>query len=205
MAFDLGDIRRTALIVMDLQNDVVNLRSPVAQKLGFAKAVEEAGVLDNIKRLLEAFREAELTVIHVVVDFSKSKVFQKPKRGRFIKGIESIGPMLEQGTWGGDIHEDFTPLAGEPVIRKPFFSAFAGTDLHEVLRSRDISQLILTGVSTDFVVDSTSWSASDLGYDVIVPADGCVCSDSKIQENALERLAARADITDVDSIIQAMR
>jgi nicotinamidase-related amidase len=204
MAFDLGNSAKTALLVMDLQNDVVNPDSKIAQKLGFAKAVEESGVLNNIKRLLEAFRAAKLPVIHVVVDFSESKAFQKPHRGQFIKAIESFGPMLEKDSWGGQIHDDFMPGPDEPVIRKPFFSAFSGTKLHEVLRARDISQLILTGVTTDFVIDSTSWSASDLGYDVIVPRDACVCADSDTHENAIKRLAARADITDTASIVEAI-
>ena len=205
MPFDLGNTAKTALVVMDLQNDVVNPNSEIAQKLGFAKAVEESRVLDNIKRLLDAFRGAKLPVVHVVVDFSESKAFQKPHRGQFIKAIESFGSILEKDSWGGQIHEDFVPAEGEPVIRKPFFSAFSGTNLHEVLRSRDISQLILTGVTTDFVVDSTSWSASDLGYDVIVPRDACVCANIADHENAIKRLAARADITDTASIIEAIR
>lgn len=204
MSFDLGDCAHTALLVMDLQNDVVNPQSEVAQKLGFAKAVQESGMLDKLKQLIDAFRAAGLPVIHVVVDFSESKSFQTPTRGQFIQNIKKIGPMLEKDSWGGQIHEDFTPQPGEPVIRKPFFSAFAGTSLHEILRSRDVSQLVLTGVSTDFVVDSTSWSASDLGYDVIIPRDACACVTEKIQEETLQRLAARADITDVDSIIAAV-
>lgn len=205
MAFGLGDRERTALLVMDLQNDVVNPKSEVSQKLGFAKAVEQSGMLPKLKHLIEAFRAAKLPVVHVVVDFSEGKSFQMPTRGKFIEAIKTIGPMLEKDSWGGQIHDDFQPLPGEPVIRKPFFSAFAGTNLHEVLRSRDVSQLVLTGVTTDFVVDSTSWSASDLGYDVIVPRDACACATEQAHEDTLSRLAARADITDVDSIVAALQ
>lgn len=205
MAFDLGDKQKTALVVMDMQNDIVSDRSEIARHLGFAEMVTKSGVIGHIKRLLEAFRQAKLPVVHVVVDFSVGKQFQMPHRGHFFRAIAGAGPMLAKGTWGGEIHEELTPAPGEPVVPKALFSAFGGTDLHKILRDRDVSQLVLVGVATEFVVDSTSWSASDLGYDVIVPRDGCSSANVEAHENALQRMAARADIVDVAALVEAVK
>jgi nicotinamidase-related amidase len=144
-------------------------------------------------------------VIHIIVDFSVGKQFQMPNRGQFFKAVTGGNPILQKGTWGGQIHDDLKPAAGEPVIGKSIFSSFASSDLHETLRARNITQLILTGVATEFVVDSTSWAASDLGYNVIVARDGCCGQNAKEHEDAIRRMAARADITTTDELIAALR
>lgn len=200
MAFELGDKHKTALLVMDMQNDIVHERAELAQKMGFAQMVKEGGIIDNIRSLLEGFRAAKMPVVHVVVDFSASKMFQMPHRGYFFQAVGNE-PILQKGTWGGAIHEDLTPMADEPIVGKGLFSSFAGTNLHEVLRSRDVTQLVMAGVATDFVVDATSWSASDLGYNVIVISDGCCSNSMAAHEDALKRLAARADIVDSATLL----
>jgi nicotinamidase-related amidase len=205
MAIELGDKTKTALLVMDMQNDIVHENSTMAQQMGLAKTIKEAGVIKNIHRLMEASRAAKILVAHIVVDFSVGKQFQMPHRGHFFQAVTGGPPVLQKGTWGGQIHDDVAPATGEPVIAKSIFSAFASSNLHEVLRARDINQLILTGVATDFVIDSTSWDASDLGYNVIVPRDGCCAQNVKEHEAALSRLAARADISSIDELIAALR
>ncbi|MBF6569712.1 MAG: cysteine hydrolase [Candidatus Binataceae bacterium] len=205
MAFQLGDKTKTALLIMDMQNDIVHEKSAMAQHMGFAQTVRDSGVVKNIRRLLDASRAANISVVHIVVDFSVGKQFQMPDRGQFFKAITGGAPMLQKGTWGAQIHDDLAPAAGEQVIGKSMFSAFASSNLHEVLRARNVTQLILTGVATEFVVDSTSWNASDLGYNVIIPRDGCCGQTLKEHEDAIRRMAARADISSTDELIAALR
>jgi nicotinamidase-related amidase len=205
MAFQVGDKSKTALLVMDMQNDIVHENSQIAQHMGFARTVKESGVVGNIRRLLDACRAYGVAVIYIVVDFSVGKQFQMPKRGQFFKSITGGPPILQKGTWGAQIHDDLKPQAGEPIVGKSIFSAFASSNLHELLRARDIRQLILTGVATEFVVDSTSWDASDFGYDVIVPRDACCSTSSQAHEDAIRRMEARADISTVDELIASLR
>ncbi len=54
MAFQIGDKTKTALVVMDMQNDIVHENSAMAQHMGFAQTVKESGVVKNIRRLLVA-------------------------------------------------------------------------------------------------------------------------------------------------------
>jgi nicotinamidase-related amidase len=69
------------------------------------------------------------------------------------------------------------PVAGEPVLGKTSFSAFATTDLDERLRELGVGKLIIAGVATSGTVLSTTRWAVDIGYQVTVCADACADPD----------------------------
>ena len=75
------------------------------------------------------------------------------------------------------IHPLVAPAAGEPVLGKKSFSAFATTNLDETLREAGIGHLIIAGVATSGTVLSTTRWAVDIGYRVTVCADACADPD----------------------------
>jgi nicotinamidase-related amidase len=131
--------------------------------------------------LLAAWRAAGLTVMHTREghrpDLSDLPPAKKV-RGRSATGIGDVGPMgriLIQGEPGHAIIPELAPLPNEIVIDKPGKGAFWGTDLHTILQSRKIRQLVVTGVTTEVCVHSTVREANDRGYECLVPSD-CVGS-----------------------------
>ncbi len=70
------------------------------------------------------------------------------------------------------------------VIDKPFYSAFARTRLLSFLTDKHVATLIMTGSETDVCVLSTTLSAVDLGYRVILIEDA-LCSSSDEGHDAL--------------------
>ena len=58
-------------------------------------------------------------------------------------------------------------------------SAFTGSDLEQILRANDIYTLVLSGVSSVGVVESTARHAIDMDYEVVVLADGCADRDTR--------------------------
>jgi biuret amidohydrolase len=112
-------------------------------------------------------------------------------------GIGDPGPMgriLVQGEYGHDIIDDLKPAPGEPVVDKPGKGAFYATDLDTILRTRDIRQLIVCGVTTEVCVNTTVREANDRGYDCLVLAD-CVASYfPEFQRVALEMIKAQGGI-----------
>ena len=60
------------------------------------------------------------------------------------------------------------PLPEEKQFSKTVNSAFIGTGLEKFLLERDISSLVIVGLTTDHCVSASTWTASDLGFDVIV-------------------------------------
>lgn len=195
----------TALVILDMQNDIVHADSPLAGAPAFAalfETIRATRVVENCRSLLDAARTAGVAVAHVVVDFTVGMQFQFPRRGHFFASIGGQDTqLLKPGTWGGAIHELLVPHAGEIQVGKSIFSGFASNDLHTQLRARGVRELVLAGVATDIVVECTSWAASDLGYDVRIAADCCCSHTPDAHQAALERIAARADIVSSADVI----
>lgn len=187
-----------ALLILDMQNDIVHADSPLAGAPAFAPLFEQlrdTRVVERCRALLDAARGAGVCVAHVVVDFTVGTQFQFPRRGHFFASIGGQDTqLLKPGTWGGAIHELLAPQAGEIVVGKSIFSGFASNDLHARLREHGVRELVLAGVATDIVVECTSWAASDLGYDVRIAADCCCSHTAQAHQAALARMSARADI-----------
>jgi biuret amidohydrolase len=196
-AFDL-DPARVALLIIDMQRDFLE-PGGFGAMLGNDVAQLRRTVEPN-RRLLGAWREAGLPVIHTreghrpdLADLPHAKKV----RGRGAKTIGDEGPMgriLVRGEPGHDIIPELYPAAGEPVIDKPGKGAFFATDLHAILQARDITQLIVTGVTTEVCVNTTVREANDRGYDCLVLED-CVGSYfPDFQAYGLKMVAAQGGI-----------
>jgi len=128
-----------ALLVVDFQNALV-LAKPFA--------VEE--VINNIKRLIKTCRETNVEVI-------------------YIQHNDKIGSELEPGSEGWKIYGEISPNTNEEIINKNYNSAFKETDLKKYLESKDINQLIITGMQTEYCFDTTCKVAFEYGFKVIIP------------------------------------
>ncbi len=123
------------------------------------------------KRLLAAWREAGLTVLHTREghrpDLSDLPPAKKV-RGHGKTTIGDAGPMgriLIRGEAGHDIIPELYPQPGEAVIDKPGKGAFFATDLQAILQNLGIRSLIVTGVTTEVCVNTTVREANDRGYE----------------------------------------
>ena len=104
------------------------------------------------------------------------------------------------GTAGHQFLEGFEPLDGEFVVKKHRSSAFFGTDLDMILRSNQISTLVVTGLTTEGCVESTARDGLFNDYYVVIPED-CVASDDRAQHDASMLLMRnRFDISSLDEI-----
>lgn len=66
----------------------------------------------------------------------------------------------------------------ETVFEKRRPNAFVLTGLAESLRERGVTGLVVSGLKTQYCVDSTCRAARDLGFDTVLVADGHTCSDT---------------------------
>lgn len=201
MALEL-DKGQTALLVMDLENDLVH-EEGAFKDFGFAQMVKDNDVLGKTNTLLAASRRARVKVIYVSVKFRPGHPEASRSSGLF-QAVVSANALVE-GTWGAEIHQAVAPQEGEPVVTKRAVSAFAGSDLEKLLHASGITTLMLSGVATNFVVEGTARDASDRGYNVIVVGDCCASMSQEAHESALTTaLPFLATITTLDEVTAAL-
>ena len=187
-----------ALLIIDMQRDFLE-PGGFGEMLGNDVSQLRRSIEPN-RRLLAAWRAMGLQVIHTreghrpdLADLPLSKKI----RGRSAKTIGDPGPMgriLIRGEAGHDIIPELYPASGEPVIDKPGKGAFFATDLHAILQNRNITQLVVTGVTTEVCVNTTVREANDRGYECLVPSD-CVGSYfPEFQEMGLKMIKAQGGI-----------
>jgi nicotinamidase-related amidase len=82
-----------------------------------------------------------------------------------------MGRILVAGEPGVDIIPALAPAPGEFVIDKPGKGAFYGTQLGEVLAAREVTHLVVGGVTTEVCVQTTLREANDRGYECLLVED----------------------------------
>ena len=192
------DPAHSALMVIDMQRDFVE-PGGFGETLGNDVSQLRA-VIPPLQAALAATREAGITVIHTreghLPDLSDCPP-AKLTRGEPSLRIGDPGPkgrVLIRGEYGHDIIDELAPAEGELVIDKPGKGSFYATGLDDTLRSRGITSLIVTGVTTEVCVHTTVREANDRGYECLVLAD-CVGSYfPEFQRYGLAMIAAQGGI-----------
>jgi nicotinamidase-related amidase len=180
------DKAKTALLVMDFQNDIVDPKGVIGTQ-GMAAQVQEKKAIENTAKAIGAARSKGLLVVHVGVAFRQGHPEIGPGAPLF-QGIKQANALLE-GSWGADFHPGVKPAQGEIVMIKRGVSALAGTDLNTMLRGKGISTLVLTGIATNFVIEGTARHAVDEGYQVIVLTDCCASFNDRMHTFSLQILS----------------
>ncbi|TWH81657.1 cysteine hydrolase family protein [Sedimentibacter saalensis] len=134
-------MNNTILLVVDVQTALIE-----------EHPYNEQNVIDNIKRLITVARYNEKEVIYVRHDDGK-------------------GEELEYGTDGWQIYYEIKPNNNEKVFEKQYNSAFLKTGLKEYLDSKKIDTIILTGLQTEYCIDTTCKAAFEHGYKLIIPEE----------------------------------
>jgi ureidoacrylate peracid hydrolase len=159
--------QHTALIVVDVQNDFCHDDCQIAQLGGDMSAAQAA--VPRIEKLIEAARNAGALVVFVRAvhtEITESDVW----REQWTRSRPGGGPICREGSWGAEFYV-VQPQPGEPVVTKHRYSAFIGTDLDLILRSRGIKTLVMTGVATEGCVESTARDAFMKDYYIVFTSD----------------------------------
>jgi nicotinamidase-related amidase len=168
------DPKKTALVFIDLQNAIVGM-NPVPHTA--------AQVVQNSKKLADAFRVHGAPVVYVRVDlndFMKLPVDQPHNLGD--KPLPAAA-------------SEITPSAGfqhgDILVTKRHWGAFAGTDLEQQLKSRGIDTVVLTGISTNAGVESTARQGTGLGFAFVLVEDACSSENAEHHRFAFENIFPR--------------
>ena len=183
---------RLALLVMDVQEGIV-------KRFG-----EKPEALAPFRRAVSAARAAGIPVIFVRVAFRAGYPEVSPKNKAF-SSLTKLGGMTVTDA-STQIHSSVAPEPGEPVVTKLRVSAFAGSDLEVILRSRMIDTLVLAGIATSGVVLSTLLEAADKDYGLVVLSDACLDADPEVHRVLIEKLfPRRADVLTADAWAESLQ
>src|ERR1700685_321666 len=168
------DPKKTALVLIDLQNAIVGMNP------GPHTAAQ---VVQNSKKLADAFRVHGAPVVYVRVDlndFIKLPVDQPHNLGD--KPLPAAASEIAPSA-------GFQP--GDILITKRHWGAFAGTDLEQQLKNRGVDTVVLTGISSNAGVESTARQGTGLGFAFVLVEDACSAQDAAQHRFALEKIFPR--------------
>ncbi len=175
MALEI-DPRTSALVVQDLQNDVISEGGAFADS-GAPKHAKSQNVVENVKALAEAARAAGMAVIHVHYIVEKGAPGLKLNAPLF-QGVAEAKALV-RGTWGAAPVEGLEPQPGDFVVEKMRMNAFHGSFLDTVLKGIGADTLAISGAWTNFSIEHTARHAADSGYRAIVLTDGTSTVDDE--------------------------
>lgn len=144
--------KRPALILIDFQKGFNN-----EEYWGGNRNNKNAE--SKAQRILQEWRNAGLPVFHI------RHSSQNPQS------------LLHISSPGFEIKDEVSPVDGEVVITKNVNSAFIGTDLKAMLDAENIRSLVITGLTTNHCVSTTTRMAGNYGYETIVIADATATFD----------------------------
>lgn len=179
---DSIDPKTSALVIQDLQNDVIIDGGAFADSGAPAHATSQ-NVVANVKGLAAACRAAGVPVIHIwyIVEQDAPGLKQNAPLFEGVKGANA----LVRGTWGAAPVDGLEPQTGDHVVEKMRMNGFYNTRLDILLRGLGVENLIITGAWTNMSIEHTARHAADAGYRAIVASDGTSTVDDEWQNAAL--------------------
>lgn len=197
------DASRCALIIQDMQNDVVMEGGAFAES-GSPAHCREQNAIENAARLAARCRQLGVPVIHVH--------FLVPPGG---PGLTLNAPLFEatidnnalvKGTWGGSPVSGLEPQDGDYVVEKNRMSAWEGSQLETILKAEGRDMIIETGAWTNMSVEHTARTGADKGYVMVIPEDGCSTMNADWHNASINYAMQNvALVTNTDEVLTALR
>ena len=164
------DPATTALIVQDLQNDVIIDGGAFAES-GSPQHAKEQNVVENVQDLAAFCRGKGIPVIHVWYIVEEGAPGLKLNAPLF-QGLKDAGALV-RGTWGAAPADGLEAQDGDYVVEKMRMSAWQGTKLQNLLAGLGRDTVIVTGAWTNMSVEHTARTGADKGFSMVVPEDCC--------------------------------
>ena len=165
------DPARTALVVVDMQNDFV-------REGGGLLVPDAKATIPAIRMLLELARANGVRVVYSQDTHRDGDLEWRiwPEHAR-------------EGSWGWEIVDELAPAPDDVVLRKPRYDAFYGTPLNRLLRLWGVDTLVMCGTVANICVHYTAASAALRWYEVVIPRDAISALDPFDLESSLRQTA----------------
>ena len=196
------DPRRCAMIIQDLQNDVIMDGGAFAESGAPAHAKQQR-VIENVRRVAAAARSRGVAIIHVwfiVEPGAPGVTLNAP----LFEGLVDSKAMV-RGSWGAAPVPGLEPQAGDFIVEKMRMSAWEGTRLETILKATGRDMIINTGAWTNMSVEHTARTGADKGYFMIVPEDCCSTMNADWHNASINFALQNVSIvTNADAVLKAL-
>ncbi|ELP96394.1 isochorismatase family cysteine hydrolase [Pseudomonas syringae] len=192
---------RPVIIALHYQNDVLHPEGRIKVGLNEDGEVRNS-LISSATVLLRGARKNGWPIIHVRVayrgDYSDLIV-----NAPILQSVKDIGAVID-GTWGAEFLDALSPHENgkEFIVTHKRINAFYGTHAEALLNMLNARTLIIAGVATHSVVESTVRHAVDCGYHVIVPADACSSADPEVHQASLKSMSLIAEISSIEQVFK---
>ncbi|NQW09018.1 MAG: cysteine hydrolase [Alphaproteobacteria bacterium] len=191
---------RTALLLMDLQNDFIHPDGAYARGGATSEAI--AALPAKLIPLAEAVRAKGGWVVSTHFTLVPGRDGEP-----FISAhLAQVRPFLRRGdfvpgSWGHDVVEELLPI--DIRIEKIAFSAFYMSRLEWIIRKTGIDTLIAGGIVTNGGVASTVRDAHVRDLHTVVLEDGCAAFSDALHTTAIEALRPVATVATIAEVMAA--
>jgi ureidoacrylate peracid hydrolase len=198
--FDALDSRRTAHVVVDLQNGFM-----APGQVGEVPTARE--IVPNVNRISRALRAAGGTVVYIQNTIDENTLTSWSNNFAYFSSPERRGRMIATftpGSFGHAIWDGLEVLPADLKVLKRRFGAFVpgSSDLHEILQARGIDTLIITGTVTNVCCESTARDAMMMNYKVVFVSDGNAAFTDAEHNATLSTMAILfADVMSTDEAV----
>lgn len=172
---------RAAFLLIDMQNGFIDGASPLC-------IAGAAATVPACAHALAAAREHGLAVFHARRAYAADG--SNVEAVRWETWAEGGRPLSAADPASLDCPPELSPAPGEPVIMKPSWSAFFGTELAATMRQQGIGTIVLAGTTTPNCVRSTAYDGLALGFNVAVLRDATSSRTPEVQEANLADMEA---------------
>lgn len=180
------DLGRTAMIVVDMQNDFCHADGWLAS-IGVDVAPARAPIAP-LNAFLPRLRAADVPIIWLNWGARPDRMNLSPALLHVYNGSgrgaglgdplpKTGSPVLTEGAWSAQIMDELNQEACDIHVSKHRMSGFWDTPLDSILRNLDVKTLLFSGVNADQCVLHTLADANFLGYDTIMVED-CTATTS---------------------------
>lgn len=175
--------KRTAVVLIEFQNDFTSEGGALHDAV--SEVMEQTGMLENARTLVEAARAAGATIVHAPITFTAGYGELSESPYGILKGVVDSTAFVK-GEWGAEIVDSLAPQEGDVVVEgKRGLDTFATTNLDFILRARGITTIALGGFLTNCCVESTMRTGYEKGYEVITLSDCVAATSTDEHENAI--------------------
>ncbi|HMT04554.1 MAG TPA: isochorismatase family cysteine hydrolase [Solirubrobacterales bacterium] len=184
-AAPLPEGSRTALLVIDMQNDFVESGGP-------RQVPGATSIIPAVATAAERMRSEGDLIVWISRAYSADGAnVEASRKPQFMKA-----PYAVAGTRGAELVDGLKPRSDDLRLVTPSYSAFFRTDLDMKLREAGVSKLVGCGVDLSRCVRATLTEAVSLGYECSVLAQAVASrSDAALNANL-------ADLTDLDITVE---